>query len=179
MAAILSQPQWVKMTPCCTTIKAIRYWWTLNLNMMKVSISVMPWNGKTFCINTLRQRQNGCHSPDNDLKRIFLNENAWISIAISLKFVPRGPINNFPALVQIMAWRRPGDKPLSGPMMVRSPTHICVTQPQWVNGSHSSPVDSPHKGPVMQSFDVFVVVLFVVGENKLLNSLFASDFSWA
>ena len=32
-----------------------------------------------------------------------------------------------------MAWRRPGDKPLSEPMMVRLPTHICVTQPQWVN----------------------------------------------
>ena len=32
-----------------------------------------------------------------------------------------------------MAWRRPGDKPLSEPMMVRLPTHICVTRPQWVN----------------------------------------------
>ena len=31
-----------------------------------------------------------------------------------------------------MAWRRSGDKPLSEPMMVDSPTHICVTQPQWV-----------------------------------------------
>ena len=46
------------------------------------------------------------------------NENAKISIEISLKFVPEGPINNKPALVQIMAWRRPGDKPLSEPMMV-------------------------------------------------------------
>ena len=41
--------------------------------------------------------------------------------------------NNIPALVQIMALRRPGDKPLSEPMMVRLPTHICVTRPQWVN----------------------------------------------
>ena len=32
-----------------------------------------------------------------------------------------------------MAWRRPGDKPLSEPMMVRLSTHICVTRPQWVN----------------------------------------------
>ena len=32
-----------------------------------------------------------------------------------MKFVPKGPINNIPALVQIMAWRRPGDKPLSEP----------------------------------------------------------------
>ena len=52
---------------------------------------------------------------------------------ISLKFVPKGPINNIPALVQIMAWRRPGDKPISEPMMVSLLTHICVTRPQWVN----------------------------------------------
>ena len=56
----------------------------------------------------------------------------WISIKISLKFVPKGPINNIPALVQIMAWRRPGDKPLSEAVMVRLPTHISVTRPQWV-----------------------------------------------
>ena len=54
-------------------------------------------------------------------------------IEISLKFVPKGPINNIPALVQIMAWHQPGDKPLSEPMMVRLPTHICVTRPQRVN----------------------------------------------
>ena len=62
----------------------------------------------------------------------FFNENIWILIKISLKFVPKGPINNIPALVQIMAWRRPGDKPLSEPMMLISLTHICVTRPQWV-----------------------------------------------
>ena len=38
-----------------------------------------------------------------------------------------------PSFVQIMAWRRPGDKPLSGQIMVRMLTHICVTRPQWVN----------------------------------------------
>ena len=37
-----------------------------------------------------------------------------------------------PALVQIMVWCRPGDKPLSEPVMVNLPTHICVTRPQWV-----------------------------------------------
>ena len=58
--------------------------------------------------------------------------NVWISIEISLKLVPKGPINNIPSLVQIMAWRRPGDKPLSEPMMVRFTTQICVTRPQWV-----------------------------------------------
>ena len=49
---------------------------------------------------------------------IFLNENVWISIKISLKFVPNSPINNIATLVQIMAQRRPGAEPLSEPMMV-------------------------------------------------------------
>ena len=79
-------------------------------------------------LNTLRPRQNGRHFAD-----FFLNENVIISVKISLKFVPEGPINNIPALVQIMAWRRPpSDKPLSEPMLDSLLTHICVTRPQWV-----------------------------------------------
>ena len=84
-------------------------------------------------VNTLRPRQNGRHFPDDIFKWIFLNEDVWISIKFLLKFVPRGPMNNIPSLVQAMAWRRLGDKPLSEPMMVRLPMHICVTRPQWVN----------------------------------------------
>ena len=51
----------------------------------------------------------------------------------SLNVVPCGSINNIQSLVQIMAWRLPGDKPLSEPMVVGLPTHICVTRPRWVN----------------------------------------------
>ena len=83
--------------------------------------------------NTLRPRQNGRHFADDIFKCIFLNEDIWIAIKISLKFVPKVRINNIPALVQIMAWCRPGDKPLAEPMMVSLLTHICVTRPQWVN----------------------------------------------
>ena len=83
-------------------------------------------------INTLRPRQNGRRFADDTSKRIFLNENVRNSITISLKFVPNGPINHNPALVQILAWRRSGGKPLSEPMMVSLLTHICVTRPQWV-----------------------------------------------
>ena len=83
-------------------------------------------------LNTLRARQNGRHFADDMFKCIFLNENVWILIKISLKFVPKGPNNNNPALFQIMAWRRPGDKPLSEPMMVSLPMHKCVVRPQWV-----------------------------------------------
>ena len=85
-----------------------------------------------YIINTLRLRQNGSHFPDDILKWIFLNTNVWIWINISLKFVLRCPINNIPTLVQVMAWCRPGNKPLFEPMMARLPTHICVTRPQWV-----------------------------------------------
>ena len=70
------------------------------------------------CLNSLRPRRNRRHFADDIFNRIFLNENAWIPIKISLKFVPKGPINDIPALVQIMAWHRPGAKPLSEPMMV-------------------------------------------------------------
>ena len=66
-------------------------------------------------------------------KCIFLNENVSIVIKISLKFIPKGPINNIPALVQTMAWHWPDDKPLSEPMMVSLLMHICVIWPQWVN----------------------------------------------
>ena len=100
---------------------------------VKTPSVIFPPNHQGRCVNTLRPRQNGRHFSDDIFKWIFLNENVWISINISLKFVPRGPINNILTLVQIMAWRRPGDKPLSEPMMVRLPTHICVIRPQLVN----------------------------------------------
>ena len=74
-------------------------------------------------VNTLK-RQNGHRLADDTFKRIFLIENIRILIKISPKFVPKGPINNNPALVQIMAWRRAGDKPLSEPMMASLLTHI-------------------------------------------------------
>ena len=66
-------------------------------------------NHKMLCnwiVNTLRPRQNGRHFADDIFKYNFLNENFWIPVKISLKFVPKGPINIIPALVQIMAWRR-------------------------------------------------------------------------
>ena len=62
----------------------------------------------------------------------FSNENCCILIKFSLKYVRKGPIDNNPALVQIMTWRLSGDKSLSEPMMISLPTHICVTLPQWV-----------------------------------------------
>ena len=67
----------------------------------------------------------------------FSNVFYWIQIyeffiKNLLKFVSKGPISNISTLVQIMPWRRQGDKPLSEQMMLWLPTHICVTRPQWV-----------------------------------------------
>ena len=95
-------------------------------------------HGKAFIFNSLRPRPSGRHFPDDIFKWIFVNENVWILIKISLKFVSKGLINHIPALVQIMAWRQPGDKPLSEPMMVSLLTYICVTRPQWVNNADCS-----------------------------------------
>ena len=94
---------------------------------MPMASFVLTW------FNSLRPRQNGRLFADDTFKCIFLNENIRISTKNSLKFVTKSLINNIPALDLIMAWRLPGDKPLSEPMLVRSLTHICVTRPQWVN----------------------------------------------
>ena len=108
------------MVPHCFT----RY---LHCSHLRARGRQVPW------VNTMRPRQNGRDFADDIFKCVFLGEIVWFSIIISLNFVPKGPIDNIPALVQIMAWRRPGDKPLSELMMVSLQTHICVTRPQWVN----------------------------------------------
>ena len=52
-------------------------------------------------------------------KMHFFNKNVWILIKISLKFVPRGPVDNMAALVQIMTWWQRGNKSLFEPMMAK------------------------------------------------------------
>ena len=80
-------------------------------------------------LNTLRLRQNLPPFRRRHFQRHFLewkfrnNADDFIEVWIY----------NIPALVLIMAWRRPGDKPLPETMMISLLTHICVTRPQWVN----------------------------------------------
>ena len=113
---------------CCAIIS-----WALCLTVLTPIWNLQPLEELFLIFNTLRPRQNGHHFPDDIFKCIFLNQDVWISIKVSLTFVPKGPIKNIPALFQIMAWRRSSDKPLSEPMMVSLLTHICVTRLQWVN----------------------------------------------
>ena len=56
---------------------------------------------------------------DDNFKCIFLNENDKIPIPNSLKFVPKSPIDNKLALIQVIAWRQTGAKPLVEPVMTR------------------------------------------------------------
>ena len=101
----------------------------INLTVLNQVINPRPWDVVSLTHWDRDEMDNISHTT---FSNAFFNENVWISIKISLKFVPNRPINNIPALVQIMAWRRSGDKPLSEPMMVCLLTHICVTRPQWV-----------------------------------------------
>ena len=87
-------------------------------------------------VNTSRPRQNCRHFADDIFKCIFLDVNVWISLKISLNFVPEVRIDNISVLVQIIAWRCPGDKPLSEPLEANLLTHIYVTRLQWVNSRY-------------------------------------------
>ena len=63
---------------------------------------------ESWCdLNTLRPNQNGRHFADDIFEGIFLYGNVYIVIKISLLFVPKGPIDNISASVQIMAWCHP------------------------------------------------------------------------
>ena len=87
---------------------------------------------------------------DSISQTTFSNAFSWMKIyELRLYFtevVLTGSVNNIPALVQIMAWCRPGDKPLSGLMTVNLLMHICIIQPQWVK----------HK---IHQFDIMYMVL--------------------
>ena len=81
-----------------------------------------------FCktISTLRPRQNRQNFPDDFFQSIFLSENVWILIKISLKFFHNVWINSILSLVQIMAWHWLSVKPLSELMMVSLLRHMSL-----------------------------------------------------
>ena len=84
-------------------LKNISFINTYFISLLQLTCFFIRW---WFCIKSQHLRwpvsllrQNGRHFPDDISKWIFKNENAWIWIKISFKFVPRGPINNIPASV--------------------------------------------------------------------------------
>ena len=109
-------------------IRLLDYYWAIHLSKRLMAGMMTTWSLTHWGRDEMDQ-----HFADDIFKRIFLKQNVWNSFKMRLKFAPKGLINNIPVLVQIMAWRRTGEKPLSEPMMVSLPTHMCVTRPQWVN----------------------------------------------
>ena len=100
----------------------------MSLTVVKRMVSVDGFNPLTHW---------GRDKMDAISQTTYSNAFSWMKIfefpiEISLKSILKGQINNIPAEFQIMAWRRPGDKPLSKPMTVSLLTHICVTQSHWV-----------------------------------------------
>ena len=86
----------------------------------KMHLKMASGKWRPFCLSLdvlthLPLNKMAANLADDIFKCIFLNKNVWIS----LKFAPRVRINNIPTLVQIMAWRRIGDKPLSELMLTR------------------------------------------------------------
>ena len=98
---------------------------TVNCDVENVSNGVirMAKNQQEFPnnisgFNSSLPEQNGCHFADVIFKCIYKDDN-WILIQIPLQFVPNNPIDNKRALVQIMAWRRTGDKPVFETMLTQ------------------------------------------------------------
>ena len=131
--AVINSTLWIYrilLLDCVQCHQGLFCWFQARSWLVKMGLTVRAswFVTERWVVNTLRPRQDDRHFPDDIFKRIFLNENVWVSLKISLKFVPKVPINTIPALVQTMAWRRPGDKPLSEPMLFSLLTHICVNE---------------------------------------------------
>ena len=144
-------------------------------------------------IMILRPWQNGRQLHDGHSKSIFLNENISILIKSSRKSVSKGPIKNITALVQILAYRRPGDKPLhyNGVIMGAMTSQITnltivYSSVYWgadqkkhqssaslgfVWGIHRWPSNSPHKGPVTRKIFPFddVIMTWIIDASFLLT----------
>ena len=88
----------------------------LSLATMLVSCHITQWQ-YSFYLTHWGQDNMAPISQITLSSKFSWLKNIWILIRISLKLVPKGPINNISALIQIMARRRPGNKPSSEPMM--------------------------------------------------------------
>ena len=149
----------------CWLIEKRNYQIKCNLIESSTRKSVMHWNNKNYgyvpptsfqskiCDLAVKQQspsqmqsilthlppgQNSRHFRRRHFKCIFLYKNDRIPIWISMKFVPRCPIDNITAFVQLMAWRRPGDKPITEPMLTHFIDAYMGHSGRWVkNHAHS------------------------------------------
>ena len=145
-------------------LKICQYWF-LQWCATKPSLEAMMAYFTDTCmhpwINTLRPRQNGCHFPYDILKYTFLNENVWILIKISLKFVPKGP-HYSDVIMGVMGTQ------ITSIMIVNLAVYSGADQQiyqssaslPFVRGFRRWPVNSPHKEPItrkMYPFDDIIM----------------------
>ena len=96
-----------------------------TFSFIKIHLKMSSGKWWPFClglnvlINSSPHGQMAAILADDTFLCILLNENDRIPIQISRRFVPRSPIDNKPALVHVMAWRRTGGKPLSEPILIQ------------------------------------------------------------
>ena len=100
------------------------------VHTMLISLLLLLNVNILVALNTLRPRRNGQQFPDDIFKRVKMFE---FQLKFHWSMFAKGPINNIPALVHIMAWHLDGTKALFEPMMVTLQMHISVTQPHCVN----------------------------------------------
>ena len=132
--------RWLRDVECgCKWITWCLSWIMMQLKYRYCVVlwSHLPnvWGRK---LNTLRQKQNCRKLSDDIFECIFLNTKLTYFYWHFTKVCSQGPIYNIPTLVQTMAWRKPGDKPLSQPVTVTLLMHICVTPPKWMKDAEES-----------------------------------------
>ena len=111
----------------CTQKTMSSHW---NINQIPVLVMLKAWcGGHHVYNNSTSPRQNGRHFTDDIFKHIFVNENVWILLKISLKFISKVPINNISALIQIMACRWLAPSHYLNRLCFILLMHICVTGP--------------------------------------------------
>ena len=123
---------WNLLAICCMAYQHTKgkkvlqtwWWWCHLISVIHKPISLIHWAQNKMVVIFHTKSFNGFSRMKMDA--------LWFKF--SLKFVSRGLVENNSALVQIMTLHRPGDKPLSEPMMVSLLMHKCVTQPQWDKG---------------------------------------------
>ena len=102
--------------------------WSLGINFSEILITIETFSFKKMHLKILSAKWRpfclGLNGLNPD-KMAAVNAKFCILNKISLKFVLKGPVDNNPALVYIMAWHRIGDKPLSEPMLTRF-ARICA-----------------------------------------------------
>ena len=120
----------LKLIPVCKRGPGHNRPWCMSYQNYVILHWLLFHGTQFYNINTLRPRQNGGHFPDDIFKWIFLMEMYEFRVEQHWSLLLG---DNFSTLVQIMAWHRSGDIPMSEPMMDTLLTHVCVTRPQWLN----------------------------------------------